>query len=250
MMPNFTHNTLLMLLLVCTSHNVNSIEVVMAFGEKIPPFCFPETNSGIELEVIGEALAHKGHTLKPKYYPLGRVPSTFINKQVDAAMTDMGQNLSPHGGHYGDPAVIYENVLITLRRRNLVINTPQDLAGLSIISFQGALKRYPKWLSMPNEAGNYRAHPNQELQVKNLYIGRYDVVLSDRNIFRYFMLKRKKDTGKPLKHIQEHSFTQLNPLDYRPIFRSESIKNDFNEGLKYIKGNGRFQKIYDRYLKE
>ena len=31
-------------------------DVVMAFGEKIPPFCFPESDSGIELEVIGQAL--------------------------------------------------------------------------------------------------------------------------------------------------------------------------------------------------
>jgi polar amino acid transport system substrate-binding protein len=222
----------------------------MAFGEKIPPFCFPETNSGIELEVIGEALAHKGHVLVPRYFPLARVPYSFITKLTDAAMTDMGQDLSKHDGHYGDPAVIYENVFITLKYRKLKIEKPSDLSGLSIISFQGALSRYPKWLDQPSKEGKFRAHSNQELQVKNLYKGRFDVVLSDRNIFKYFTLKRKKDTGKSLEEVSEHSFTKLNPLDYRPIFRSKKIRDDFNEGLKYLKESGRFQKIYDNYLKE
>ncbi|MFN3303467.1 MAG: hypothetical protein ACK44A_07075 [Roseateles sp.] len=31
--------------------------VRMAFGNYIPPFCFPETDSGIEVEVYREALA-------------------------------------------------------------------------------------------------------------------------------------------------------------------------------------------------
>ncbi len=222
----------------------------MAFGEKIPPFCFPETNSGIELEVIGEALAHKGHSLVPHYFPLARVPYSFTTKVTDAAMTDMGQDLSKHGGHYGDPAVIYENVLITLKHRELKIETPSDLGGLSVMSFQGTLSRYPDWLAQPNKVGKFRAHSNQELQVKNLYRGRFDVVLSDRNIFKYFMLKRKKETGNPMQEVQEHIFTTLNPLDYRPIFRSKKIRDDFNEGLKFLKENGRFQKIYDNYLKE
>lgn len=71
----------------------------MAFGEKIPPYCFPESDTGIELEVIGEALAFKGHKLKPVYYPLARVPVAFRQGKVDAAMTDLGQDLSQFGAH-------------------------------------------------------------------------------------------------------------------------------------------------------
>nr|WP_037027140.1 ABC transporter substrate-binding protein [Psychromonas aquimarina] len=236
--------------LLLITNTVKSEQVIMAFGEKIPPFCFPETNTGIELEIIGEALAFRGHTLVPKYFPLGRVPSAFISRHVDAAMTDMGQDMSVHGGYYGDPAVIYENVFITLKERHIKIKKPQDLYNLSIISFQGALKRYPDWLTMPEKIGRYKEHSNQELQVQTLYRGRYDVVLSDRNIFRYFMLKRKNDTGEVLKEIDIHEFIQLNPLDYRPLFRSPQIRDDFNIGLQLLKQSGRFQDIYDKYLKE
>ncbi len=72
-------------------------EVVMAFGEAIPPFSFPKLDAGIEIEVIGEALAYKNHTLTPKYYPLARVPFTFKHKQVDAAMTDLGHDMKAIG---------------------------------------------------------------------------------------------------------------------------------------------------------
>ncbi|GAB3253945.1 hypothetical protein GCM10027296_21720 [Chitinimonas naiadis] len=221
----------------------------MAFGEKIPPFCFPQTNSGIELEVIGEALAYKGHVLAPHYYPFARVPVAFKGGQVDAAMTDLGEDMTPFGGYYGDPAVLYDNVLITLKRRKLSIHKPEDLKGLTVVSFQGAANRYPQWLNPLKPEGRYIEQSDQEVQVKTLMKGRYDVVLSDRNIFKYFSLQLKRQ-GFEILPVEEHAFTILNPMDYRPVFRSKQVRDDFNAGLKQLKSSGRYQAIYDKYLKE
>lgn len=226
-----------------------ALEVVMAFGEKIPPFCIPETNSGIELEVIGEALALKGHKLKPVYVPFARIPLSFKDKSVDAAMTDLGEDLKPFGGHYGEPAVFYDNVFITLRSRNLRIEKPADLQGLTLVSFRGAASRYPEWLQALKQAGGYSELNDQSAQVKTLMRRRFDVVLSDRNIFKYFSLQLKR-AGFPLEAIEEHRFTEVNPQDYRPIFRDPKVRDDFNLGLKQLKTSGRFQAIYDKYLRE
>jgi len=223
-------------------------EVLMAFGEAIPPFSFPETDSGIELEVISESLAFRSHTLKPVYYPLARVPLAFKLKQVDAAMTDLGHNMGEIGAHYADSAVVYENVLITLKKNNLTITKPVDLKGLSVISFQGAIKRYPEWLDPVDQAQKYFEQNNQLLQVLTLDRERYDVVLSDISIYRYYALQAERKSGKKLKEIQLHRFVDLNPEDYRPIFWNERIRDDFNEGLTYLKVTGRFQKIYDKYI--
>lgn len=225
-------------------------DVSMAFGEKIPPFCFPETDSGIELEVIGEALAYRGHRLKPKYFPFARVPVEFRLKAVDAAMTDLGTDLTPYGGWYGAPAVFYDNVFISLKDRHLVIKKPQDLNGLTVISFQGAANRYPEWLGPLQKDGRYFEQNNQELQVLTLDKGRYDLVLSDRNIFKYFTLKLKKEKGFAPQATEEHVFVKFNPLDYRPVFRDKTVRDDFNAGLAHLKKTGRFQAIYDKYLKE
>jgi len=229
---------------------VHSANVTMSFGEKIPPFCFPETNSGLELDVIGEALAYRGHKLIPSYYPLARIPIAFKQKLVNATMTDLGEDLTTYGGHYGDPAVWYDNVLITLKEKNLTINKPEDLKDLSVISFQGALKRYPKWLNPVKAAGNYYELNDQKLQVLTLNKGRYDVVLSDRNIFKYFSLQLKRTAKFSSKPIIEHKFIKLDLNNYRPVFRDAAIRDDFNLGLKQLKDNGRYQEIYDHYLKE
>jgi polar amino acid transport system substrate-binding protein len=225
-------------------------EVTMAFGEKISPFCIPESNSGIELDIIGEALAYKGHTLKPKYYPFARVPLAFKSKAVDASMTDLGQNLEAAGGFYGNPAVYYNNVFITLKERGLVIERPDDLKGLTVIAFAGAVNRYPAWLGQVKKDGHYFEQNNQELQVLTLEKGHYDVVLSDRSIFRYFTLKLQREKKLVAKPVQEHPFTKPNLADYRPVFRSKQVRDDFNEGLKHLKDTGRFQAIYDKYLNE
>jgi polar amino acid transport system substrate-binding protein len=224
-------------------------EVRMAFGDRIPPFCFPETHSGIELEVIGEALAYRGHTLKPLFYPLARVPLALKAGKVDAAMTDAGEDMSTSGVFYGDSAVVYDNVFYTLSQRNLTIRKPSDLKGLTVIAFQGAVKRYPQWLGPVADAGNLVEQNNQAIQVRTLDIGRYDVVLSDRTIFRYFSLQMQRESGVPPKPVAEHEFTTPKSDDYRPVFRERTIRDDFNAGLKHLRATGRFRQIYDKYTK-
>jgi len=236
--------------LVACCRSTYAADVSMAFGNAIPPYSFPDSNSGIELEVIGEALAFKGHKLRPQYFPLARVPRAFVQGQVDAAMTDMGKDLSALGGYYADPAILYDNVFISLRERKLVIREPKDLEGLSIISFQGGLKRYPLWLTAVKKAGNYHETSKQNLQVLTLFAGRYDLVLSDKSIFKYFalqLIEREWLYGKP---FQMHEVFEIKPSDYRPIFRSHEIRDDFNAGLKYLKESGRYHDIYHYYLKE
>jgi len=222
-------------------------QVRMAFGEKISPFCFPETDTGIEIEIIREALAFRGHTLKPVYYPFARVPVAFRAGQVDAAMSDLGQDVGAPA-YYGDPAVFYDNVFITLKERGLSIKRPEDLRGLRVIAFPGALKRYPAWLSEVQKDNRYYEQSNQSLQVLTLAAGHYDVVLSDRNIFRYFTLQLQKEQKFQPKPVQLHSFVTLNPADYRPVFKDGAIRDDFNAGLKHLKSIGRVDAIYKKYL--
>lgn len=224
--------------------------VSMAFGENIPPFCFPETSSGIEIEIISEALAYKGHTIKPEYFPLGRIPWAFKNKLVDAAMTDLGQDMTAFGASYGDPAVVYDNVLITVEDRGLKIKTPSDLKNKTVSGFQGALNRYPDWLNPSQQNGNYTEESNQELQVLTLNSGHYDVILMDKSIFRFLTLKIQTEKNIKMRTVVEHPFTKIVPSNYRPVFWSKTIRDDFNFGIKKLKQSGRFNAIYGKYLKQ
>ena len=223
-------------------------EVLMAFSQEIPPYIFQKQNKGIEIDIISAALAVKGHTLKPLYFPLGRIPIAFTSNLVDAAMGDMGVNLEPKGGFYANPAVIYNNVFITLKNQNISIEKPNDLDQLRVVSFQGAENRYPKWLKKVKEEKRFYGISDQLTQVKLLHFGRYDVVLSDRFIFYYFVKQMRLTNVLEVNEVDEHIFTTVNPEDYRPVFRDPKVRDDFNLGLKEIKETGEFQKIYDHYM--
>jgi len=223
-------------------------EVLMAFSQDIPSYIFQKHDKGIEIDIIAAALAYKGHTLKPFYFPLGRVPIAFKNKLVNAAMGDMGIELSSQGGHYANPAVVYDNVFITLKRKNIVIEQPSDLDTLSVVSFQGANKRYPKWLKKVHKEGRFYGISDQLTQVKLLHYERYDVVLSDRYIFRYFVKQMKLMHVLDVADVNEHKFTTSDPENYRPVFRDKNVRDDFNLGLKKLKESGEFEKIYDNYM--
>lgn len=224
--------------------------VTMAFGEKVPPYVFPETHKGIELDIIKEALAYKGHSLSPKYYPLARVALTFNDPEINAVVTDSGTNLSNNGGYYAKPAVTYSNVFITLKESQIRITNPKDLSRYSVVSFQGAAKRYPYWLDSISKSKRYLEINSQETQVKLLISKRYDIVLSDKNIFKYFSkLYSEANQHVHTKTFNEIEFIELNPNNYRPIFKSKKVRDDFNEGLDYLKSSGRFQEIFNQYLK-
>lgn len=224
-------------------------EVLMAFSQEIPPYIFEKHDKGIEIDIISAALAYKGHTLKPLYFPLGRIPISFRHNVVDAAMGDMGVDLKLYGGYYANPAVIYDNVFITLKSRNISIKTPKDLDSLQVVSFQGAEKRYPYWLKKVAEEGRFFGISDQLSQVKLLHLGRYDVVLSDHYIFKYFVEQMKLMNIQKVYDVDVHKFTTAIPENYRPVFRDKEVRDDFNLGLKKLKESGEFQKIYNNYIK-
>ncbi|WP_407919564.1 hypothetical protein [Cognaticolwellia mytili] len=51
-----------------------------------------------------------------------------------------------------------------------------------------------------------------------------------------------------INEVDEHIFNITNLEDYRPVFRDKRVRDDFNLGLKKIKENRTFQKIYDNYM--
>lgn len=247
-MKKFIVKSCLLLLASLLPYVANAKEVLMAFSMDIPPYIFQKHNRGIEIDIITAALAYKGHTLKPLYFPLGRVPIAFTNNLVNAAMGDMGVDLSSRGGFYADPAVIYDNVFITLKSKNISIKTPEDLDLLDVVSFQGADKRYPKWLKKVQKEGRFYGITDQMTQVKLLHYGRYDVVLSDRYIFRYFVKQMSLMNVLEVHEVDEHSFTSGSPADYRPVFRDIKVRDDFNLGLSKLKESGEFDRIYEQYM--
>jgi len=241
----------LSLSLLLASGRAVAVDVTMAFGDNLPPYILSASDAGIEVEIVRAALAYRGHVLRAKFLPMGRIPFAFIAGTVDAIMMDVGMNMEPRGGYYAMPPVLYDNVFYTLRSRHLSIATPDDLKGHSIMAFVGAARRYPEWLAARSHVPAYSERNNQAVQPLLLALGRYEVVLSDRAIFRYYtLLYQRAHPGFVMPALDEHAFTRANPNDYRPVFRDASVRDDFNAGLIYLRKIGYDRAIYDRYLKE
>ena len=220
----------------------------MAFADTIPPYTIPEIGAGIEVDIVREALAYKDHSLKAHYMPLSRMPGSFTLGEVDGVMADFGKDLSSQNGHYAKPVILFQNRFFSLKERNLMIREPRDIKGLSVIAFPGARKRFPEWFNAAKTEGSYDEIAEQKLQVLLLFSGRYDLVLSDKVVFHYFLAQQLKDNKVEEKALTEHKVFVERPLDYRPVFRSRNVRDDFNEGLRHLKDSGRYLEIYDFYM--
>lgn len=239
----------LFVLFLLSSTSLRAEIVSVAFGEKLPPFVLPSTDSGVEVEIVREALKVRGHVLKGVYLPMARITTAFKARRVDVIMLDVGEDMKKVGGFYGDPPILYDNVFITLKKNKIVIKNPSDLKGLRIDSFVGALKRYPKWLGEVGRTLEYVEKNDQSTQPLLLDLERFDVVLCDRYIFKYYTMLAKKNPRFKNLPVVEHPFTVANPDHYRPVFYSKKIRDDFNYGLKVIRKKGIDRAIYDSYLK-
>ncbi|HEX9172512.1 MAG TPA: ABC transporter substrate-binding protein [Telluria sp.] len=224
--------------------------VHMAFGDNLPPYILVQQDAGIEIDIVREALAWRGHVLEAHYMPMPRLPVEFVSGRVDAIMIDMGEDMTKHGGHYGAPPVLYDNVFYTLKERAIAIDSPKDIKDLRIISFAGAARRYPGWFGKLDHSSGYVERNDQSVQPMLLAMGRYDAALSDRTIFEYNL--KQLATEQPVlaaKVLEVHPFVNVNPHNYRTVFRSARVRNDFNAGLAELHRSGRYRAIYEKYLK-
>ncbi len=113
-------------------------ELKVAVGLALPPYIIENTKSGLEVDILKEALAASGHTIKLEFLPFARVPITMKDKTVDCALTI--NESSGITAFYSDSHIAYQNVAISLKSKNVVVNTIADLKKYKIVAFQDATK--------------------------------------------------------------------------------------------------------------
>ncbi|MBL0319350.1 MAG: transporter substrate-binding domain-containing protein [Alphaproteobacteria bacterium] len=223
---------------------VEAKEVRVAFGQSVPPYIIQDSNSGIEMDIIREALAYKGHKLIPVYVTFSNITSSFIDKNVDAVATvndKIGMD-----GYFSDVVITYKNYAITLASNKLKINSINDLRKGKVSAFQLATRYLGnEYATAVLENPDYREKQDQIIHVKLLYDNQVDAVITDKAIFQYYTRKLK---NKISTH-QDVTYHQIFPWnDYKTIFRDKVLRDDFNEGLKNLRTSGRYKKIFVEYL--
>ena len=244
----------LLLLLLSNVFWLNSAahadEVRVIFGLALPPYVIKDTATGFELEIVKEALAVKGHTLKPVFAAFPLVKQMLKDKKADGSQRGSSEIVEGKDGFYAtEPTVIYEDYAITLAKNNISINSIPDLRGHTIVAYQGATEFIgPAFAEAVKGNPGYQETENQKKQPLMLYAGGIQVAVSDINIFKYFGAQVKGQVETSQEVVFHKIFPPSNIKTNNAVFVDAQIRDDFNAGLKQLKKSGRYQEIIKKYI--
>jgi len=218
-------------------------ELTVAVGLALPPYNIPETDSGIEMDIVREALRNRGYAIKAKYVPFARVRRELMNREVDGALT-----INPDSGieaFYSDEHLVCQNVVVSLKKNDFKINTISDLKEKSVLAFQDATLYLGKeFAAMADQNPKYKEIAKQEIQINLLYTNRVDAIVVDKNIFYHH--RKHNDMVDTSQEID--IWRIFPPTTFSVAFVDETVKNDFNEGLKQLRESGRYDEIVKKYI--
>ncbi|MCF8143171.1 MAG: transporter substrate-binding domain-containing protein [Deltaproteobacteria bacterium] len=215
----------------------------MAVGLALPPYNIPETDSGIEMDIVREALKIKGYAVKPKYVPFARVRRELMNRDVDGALT-----INPDSGieaFYSDGHLVCQNIVVTLKKNGFRVDEIADLKDKSVLAFQDATLYLGKeFAAMAEQNDQYKEIAKQEIQINLLYTNRVDAVVLDKNIFYHH-----RNHNTVVDTSQDIDIWYIfPPTTFSVAFIDETVRDDFNEGLKQLRATGRYDEIVKQYI--
>lgn len=228
-------------MLPTTSH-ADTIKV--GFGYSKPPFVFatslkdPAKPHGIEIEIMREAFALRGHTVAVSYFLNTELQEQLRKGNIDVATT------VPYGQ---DPSLYYSKDIIYFW--NYAITQPEDPRSISSIDdLKG--RKVTAWLGAKNDLGIgfqkilpkmelYRELENQEEQVLLFLQKKLDTIVIDWNIFSYWAHHHGYD---PTKYHQHDIFGGR--TWFSAAFTDQTLRDDFQQGFNQLKLNGTYDEIY------
>ncbi len=228
-------------------------ELKIAFGQNRPPFVFQENGrwQGFEMDIVREALRHKGHSIKDTTH--------MPNKRLAIAVSAMGYDAAAavqfidDGSWYSDNFIAYENYAISKTHLGLKIESIKDLTRYNPVAWRNAYRNlgpeYEKYFGPHARGGyleNYQEIDDQSLQNMIFWRDEANVLIVDKTLFQWFRkrLAARYDTTVPV--VYHDIFPQK--TYYRVNFIDKALRDDFNEGLSYLKETGRYQQLIENYL--
>ena len=224
-------------------------KITVGFGNALAPWVIPETNSGILIDIITEALEPIGYELVPIYYPYLRRITEYQKGFVDVTCDIKTSMISEHNleGFLSDDAYDYENFAFALKEKGYQFKHLNDLGNVALLSWKGATAHLgDEYFKMATNNPLYFETNNQESQIKMLFHKRVDVVQLDKRIFGYYRSKAEQE-GLVDTTSEVDSFPLFGPSSNGFLFHDEKIRDDFNRGLKVLKESGRYAEILKTY---
>jgi polar amino acid transport system substrate-binding protein len=213
------------------------------------PWVIPESQSGIIIDLFSEAMEPLGYKVKKVFFPYTRRIKSYKAQQVDVIsdinpFNIINSNLS---GYFSGIIYAYENHIYALKKRNYNFIKVSELRNHSLLSWQGAKKALGhEYELMASNNPLYSESHNQKLQVKMLFMERFDAIQIDKQIFEYYraIVAKEKEIDTSPK-IDSFPLFGKNPNGF--MFHSLKVRDDFVKQITIMKADGRYDKIFNKY---
>ncbi len=248
--------------LIYCFNSTYSSSLTLGFGKSRPPFILSNfernhfnnlKNIGIEFDLVKAAFkalkkqTGKKYSFTPEFVSNNRLIQIKQNKWDGAVSIKSGVDPTIF---YSDLFVTYQNYAISKKNKNINLNSIKQLESYSILAWQKA-KIDLNIEEIVKNNYQYKEVYEQKIQVEMFLKDRANIILIDNNIFKWWFIhiKKKEHLKNNISDFKFHDIFK-NKTEFTIGFISKEIRDDFNIGLRTIKKNGEYKKIFDKYLKK
>lgn len=234
----------LALLLACGAQAAQP-RIKFGLQDDIAPFVMPDRHSGLLVEVLREAMATQGVGAEFIYLPLKRTEDALRSGVVDV-VTGAKPDTPLPGVMSRWPVTSFHNVAITRRAHLPRLESVADLSRHRVTAFRGASTMLGQAYRDAVERNPRYSEP-MLLQSPLLVLRRVDVVVSQKDIFHYY-LDRQSYLRDGDFDVAYHDILGK-PNEYWFAFRTAEQRDSFERGIAALYKSGGFDRIIDRYSK-
>lgn len=214
-------------------------QLTIAIRPDVEPYVSGEGTTGLEIEIVKAVFDKTNY--KPDFVQLPRMRmiQTFNANSVEGVLTS---NVALDGaGCITDWYIQHQNVGITLSERSFTISNLDDVANLSIITFDGATRYLgPDFANQAKKSPRYIESSDQNIHVSLLYQGYFDAAIGDEWILKLAQVNQKQNSGA----FQPLTIHRILPTTYYAArFHDTAICRAFNDGLGSIRQDGTYEQI-------
>jgi polar amino acid transport system substrate-binding protein len=234
---------LLVSLLLATPFMIKADTIKIAAGWARPPYIIPDTHSGFELDLVKQLLTNMGHEADFIYVPYERTISLLVQNKVDMTLT-VNAKSGIQKSLLSDVFVVYQNVVISLKKNNLILNSIEDLSIPSLVAFQSASEVLGNQFAVAIAQNKlYLEMADQRRQLELFLQGDVEAIIMDINIFTAL--------SKTLTGNDQRNQVTIHPLfpanRYSAGFKDMLLKKQFNQALIDFIATGKYQKLKRTY---
>ncbi len=227
----------------------NILPVRIHITESIKPFALPESNSGLQSEIIRAAFATQAVQTEIVFLPGARAWGDYAHGDIDV-ITNAKPDSQLSIVLSSWPVLTFYNSAITLKSKSLKLRSVRDLGNLRVLAFQNASRFLgPEYADMAAANKNYGE--SSTVRAMMLQEDRVDTIISQPDVFRFSLITQAKMLNR-VAELDAFEYHKIFPTSnkYWLGFRTESLRDQFERGIAAIYASGEIDKIFSRYQKD